>query len=286
MSTTSKVLRRALLAAALVGVALVLGLRGTARADSPVPAPGESKRIDEIKQRGMLRVAVLGEYPWLKENIAGGGEPFEGPAWMLAKDYAKRLGVRLEPVTVSHETKVPILATGQVDMTIAPLSVTPAREKVVDFVVYSTSALCLFGKGSNQKLAAIEGVNGLNDPSITIAYFTGTPPENWLPERFPKAQRRAVTGSGANAPVDEIMSGRADVAPIDKVAWVDLAAKVPGLVVYPPGDECLKSNELPTAVGLAIDQNQPAFLAWLTAVAKDLQPELEAEELRVMKVGS
>ena len=77
-----------------------------------------------------------------------------------------------------------------------------------------------------------------------MAYFTGTPPETWAPTRFPKMQFRAVTGSGANAPIEEIMSGRADVAPIDNAAWPQLSRQVPGLVVFPNGDECLQSTEM------------------------------------------
>ena len=68
---------------------------------------------------------------------------------MLAKEYANRLGVKLEIVPVSHETKVPILATGEADISIAPLAVTPKRQEVVDFVVYSRSSLCLFGLADN-----------------------------------------------------------------------------------------------------------------------------------------
>ena len=64
-----------------------------------------------------------------------------------------RLGVKLEIVPVSHETKVPILATGQADITIAPLTITPAREKVVEFVPYSGSSLCFFGLASNPEAA-------------------------------------------------------------------------------------------------------------------------------------
>ena len=254
-------------------------------ADPPVPAPGQSKRIDAIKQRGELRVGALGEFPWLKENPGNEAQPFDGPAWQLANIYAKRLGVKLVVVPVSHETKVPILATGQVDMTIAPLATTPEREKVIDFVLYSKSALCLFGLGSNPKLKGMTDINALNAPDITIAYFTGTPPETWLPQRFPKAKRRGVPGSGANAPVDEILSHRADVAPIDNVAWPELNKKVPGLVVFPPGDKCLQSSEMATPVGLAIAKNQPVFLAWLRAVQQQVEPELQATELKVMKGG-
>ncbi len=277
-------IRRSFLAAAFAAASLFcFGSLQAYAAGTDVPAPGVSKRIDDIKSRGVLRVAVLGEFPWLKENTSGQGEPFEGPAWFLANEYAKRLGVKLETVAVSHETKVPILAAGQADISIAPLSVTDARKKVVDFIVYSKSTICLFGKANNPKLAKIEKVDDLNNPDITIAYFTGTPPETYLPTRLPKATLKGVQGSGANAPTDEIMSGRADLAPIDTVAWVDLNKKVPGLIVFPKGDECLSHGEMPTDVGMAVDKNQPEFLNWLTAVYNEVKDRASAEELRILK---
>src|SRR5215470_14412014 len=79
-----------------------------------VPPPGASPRVDAIKKAGVLRVGVLANAPWLVENTSGSGDTWSGPAWMLAQEYAKRLNVRLEPVPVSHETKVPVLASNQV----------------------------------------------------------------------------------------------------------------------------------------------------------------------------
>src|SRR6202140_3188424 len=188
------------------GIALLAAFAWTsaAAADTAVPAPGTSKKVDEIKARGVLRAAAIGEFPWLPENTSGSGPQFSGPAWMLAEDIAKRLGVKLEIVAVSHETKVPILATGQADITIAPLTITPARQKAVDFVPYSASSLCFFGLANNPKLEKLNSVDDLNSPDLTMAYFTGTPPETWAPGRFPKMKFRAVPGSGANAPVEEI----------------------------------------------------------------------------------
>ena len=277
-------IRRSFLVAAFAAVSLFsFGMLQAHAAGADVPAPGVSKRIDDIKSRGVLRVAVIGEFPWLKENTSGQGEPFEGPAWFLANEYAKRLGVKLETVAVSHETKVPIVATGQADISIAPLSVTDARKKVVDFIVYSKSTICLFGKADNPKLAKADKVDDLNDPEITIAYFTGTPPETYLPTRLPKATLKGVQGSGANAPTDEIISGRADLAPIDTVAWVDLNKKVSGLTVFPKGDECLSHGEMPTEVGMAVDKNQPEFLSWLSAVYNEVKDKASAEELRILK---
>jgi len=34
---------------------------------------------------------------------------------------------------------------------------------------------------------------------------------------------------------------------------------------------------------MAIAKGQPEFLAWLTVVTKEVQPKLEAEEMRVLK---
>jgi polar amino acid transport system substrate-binding protein len=219
----------------------------------------------------------------LPENTSGSGEQFSGPAWVLANEYAKRLGVKLEVVAVSHETKVPILATGDADISIAPLSVTPKRKEVVDFIVYSVSSLCFFGRADNPKLKELKSVNDLDKAEITMAYFTGTPPETWAPTRFKSMKLKGVSGSGANAPVEEIMSKRADVAPIDNVAWPKLAKDVPGLIVFPPGDECLKSQEMGTDVGMAVDKKDTAFRDWLQAVYNDVKEKVSAEEVRILR---
>jgi polar amino acid transport system substrate-binding protein len=266
---------------AAVGLAAVVA--ASAWAGSDVPAPGQSATIDKIKERGVLRVAAIGEFPWLPENTTGSGPQFSGPAWVLAEEYANRLGVKIEVIPVSHETKVPILATGEADVSIAPLAVTPKRLEVVNFVVYSRSSLCFFGLADNEKLKAAKSVDDLDRDDVTFAYFTGTPPETWAPTRFKKLHLKGVSGSGANAPVEEIMSKRADIASIDNVAWPQLAKQVPGLVVFPQGDGCLKSEEMSTGVGLAVDKKDTVFHQWLQAVYEEVKPKVEAEELRLLK---
>lgn len=262
---------------------LVLGLSCTALLAQTPPAPGASPRIDAIKKSGELRVGVLQNSPWLLENTTGGGLPWSGPAWTLATEYARLLNVKLVPVAVSHETKVPVLAANQVDMTISPLGETPERLKVVDFVIYSTTSVCMFGRAGNDKLAKVKSVDDLNSPDITIAYFTGGAEENWVKERFPKAKFRAVASSGATAPVEEIMAKRADAAPINRVPWVNLNQKVKGLTVFPQENNCQGSKEKASPVGLAVDKNQQVFLDWLRAVEKTVEPKLAAEEKRVIE---
>ncbi len=250
-----------------------------------LPQPGQSKTIDAIKARGTLKAGVLAGYPWLKENTTGQGEQYEGPVWLLVQEYINQLGVKLELVPVSHETKVPVVQNGQVDMSIAPLSVTEPRKKVVDFIVYSNSSICMFGKADNMKLKDVKSVDDLNREEITVAYFTGAAEEPWVPQRFPKAKARGVTGSGTAAPVEEIMSGRADVAPIDKISWITLNKEVQGLAVWPEGEGCLTSTEFSNEVGLAVSKDDPVFRDWLRAVAEEHKDKLQAEEMRLMKQG-
>jgi polar amino acid transport system substrate-binding protein len=262
---------------ALVTMAIAL----PALAQVAVPAPGASPRIDAIKKAGVLRVGVLANAPWLVENTKGGGEAWSGPAWILANEYAKRLGVKLEAVPVSHETKVPVLASNQVDISVTPLAETPDRLKVVDFVIYSNTSVCMFGLKSNPKFANAKSVDDLNKPDITIAYYTGGGEEGWVKERFPKAQLRGVAGSGV-APVEEVMAKRADAVPINRVPWVAMGRKLNTLAALPQDNNCQNSTEKAAPVGMAIDKNQPAFLAWARAVEKELEAKLKADEARVV----
>jgi polar amino acid transport system substrate-binding protein len=272
-------MRKGLTGMLAIAALLAAALSATAQ---DVPAPGKSSRIDAIKKTGVLRVGVLANAPWLVENTTGAGEHWSGPAWDLAKEYAKRLGVKLEPVLVSHETKIPVLASNQVDISITPLAETPERTRVVDFILYSNTSVCMFGRADNPKFAKAKTVDDLNSPDITIAYFIGGAEEAWVKQRFPKAKYLGVANSGATAPLEEIMAKRADAAPINRIPYVPMSRKVKGLAVLPKENNCQNSTEKAQPVGVAIDKNQPAFLAWARAVEKAIHPQLVASERRVI----
>jgi polar amino acid transport system substrate-binding protein len=270
---------RTLLRAGTLIAALIVTI--PAIAQEP-PATGASPRIDAVRKAGVLRVGVLANPPWLIQNTTSDDEDWSGPAWLLATQYAKLLGVKLGPVLVSHETKVPVLAANQVDISITPLAETPERDAVVDFVLYSNTSVCLFGRADNNVFAAAQTVDDLNNPDVTIAFFIGAAEENWVRQRFPKAKLRGVTNSGAVAPLDEVMAHRADAAPINRIPWVGMAQKVKGLAALPKANNCQDSQEKAQPVGMAIDKNQPALLDWMRAVAKTIQPQLTADEERIV----
>jgi polar amino acid transport system substrate-binding protein len=266
--------------AIVLGVSL-LGFSGEGFSQQP-PAPGVSPRIDAIRQAKALRVGVLVNPPWLYENTTGSGERWDGPAWTLAKEYARLLGVELVTVPVSNDTKVPVLAANQVDMTIAPLAESAERLKVTDFVLYSNTSVCMFGLASNPKFANAKTVDDLNNPDLTVTYLVGAVEEAWVKERFPKAQKRGQISSNL-VPIDEVMARRADAGPVNRVQWLALSRRVKGLAVLPRDNDCQDSKEKAQPVGLAIDKNQTVYLEWLRAVAAQIAEKLKADELRIIQ---
>ena len=189
----------------------------------------------------------------------------------------------IETTPVTSDDKVSILASGAVDISIAPLLVTPEREAVADMIAYSASAHCVFGLVDNPKVAAAARLDDLNQPSVTIGFTTGTPQGAWLQKRLVRAARDGVAGNLTDLATGEILARRADVAPIDKFFFRDLQRKAPGLVSAPK--DCLASQELPIRIGMAIDKGQPAFLDWLRAVAASIKPEVDAEMAKTVQTG-
>jgi len=264
--------------ALLIAAGALLAAADIASAQAPVP---NTPRVEAIRKAGALRVGVLANPPWLTENTRNPQQPWGGPAWTLAVEAAARMGVKVQPIAVSHETKVPVLATNQVDISITALAETPERLKVVDFVSYSNTSVCMFGRANNARFTAAKTVDDLNKAEVTIAYITGGAEETWVPQRFPAAKTRGAVNTGSPAPIEEIMAGRADAAPINRIQWLAVSKKVKGLAVLPKENDCQGSQEKAQPVGVAIDKGQDAWLAWLRAVAKEIQPRLTAEELAI-----
>nr|WP_232294743.1 transporter substrate-binding domain-containing protein [Achromobacter piechaudii] len=252
----------------------------SAQAQTP-PAPGESARVDAIRKAGVLRVGVVNNPPWLVQNTSGSGEPWMGSSWTLGKEFAQLLGVKVVPVQVSHETKVPALIANQMDIMIGPLNENAERAKIIDFVTFSSTSVCMFGLASNPKFTSATKVEDFNQPGITMAYFSGAGEEPLVREHFSNAKLRGVTNSGSVAPIEEVLAGRSDVAPLNRMLWPNISKKVKGLAVFPKENDCQDSKIFEIKAGMGVAKNQPVYLDWLRKVEARLHPELAAEEVRM-----
>jgi len=117
--------------------------------------PAAADQLDEIKKKGVLVVGVKTDYPpWGMRDTAGaivGMEPD------MAADVAKRLGVKLELVSVVSSNRMQFLQQGKIDLMIATMSDTAERRKVVgivDPVYYASGVAILANKKANIKSAA------------------------------------------------------------------------------------------------------------------------------------
>jgi len=110
------------------GVALVLGL-------TLVSGPGGQARagaLDDIRARGVLVVGAKADYrPFGYRDDAGAIVGFEPD---LAAEIAKALGVKLKLVPVVATNRITLLQSGDLDLVIATMNVTPERAKQVGFV--------------------------------------------------------------------------------------------------------------------------------------------------------
>ncbi|MGC9771173.1 basic amino acid ABC transporter substrate-binding protein [Fervidobacterium islandicum] len=90
-----------------------------------------AQSLTEIKKRGKLIVGTEPTFPPFefvdeKNQIVG----FDID---IANELAKRLGVKLEIVSLPFDSLIPALLQGKIDLAIAGMTITEERAKVVDF---------------------------------------------------------------------------------------------------------------------------------------------------------
>lgn len=90
-----------------------------------------ASQLDDIKAAGVIKVATslsVTPYTYINSDMKPDGSDV-ATAKLLAKD----LGVKLEIVNTPVASRIPALQTGKVDLVISVLSVSPERQKVIDF---------------------------------------------------------------------------------------------------------------------------------------------------------
>ncbi|QND72850.1 transporter substrate-binding domain-containing protein [Tardiphaga robiniae] len=104
-----------------------------------VGASSAQDTLAAVKSAGKIRVALeFGRPPWgfKDKDLKPTGSDYETAA-LLAKD----LGVGLEIVEVTGPNRVPFLISNRADVVISTFSITPERQKVIDFSVPYASAV-------------------------------------------------------------------------------------------------------------------------------------------------
>ena len=152
-----------------------------------------------VKQKGVLTVAMSGEYPpFSQPSLKGGLEGFDVD---VANDIGKRLGVKVKVVKTDFPSIIAGLQSGIFDLAVASQSKTPERVKAIDFSgrPYYYDGVQLFVPAGSK----IQDLKGLKGQPVGVAL--GTIFEKLLRQQ---GQDNVVTFSGEQEGFLALTSGR------------------------------------------------------------------------------
>ncbi len=180
---------------------------------SVAPAMAQQTTVDEIRSRGVLRMAgILGEDPYFSKDPRTG--EWRGFAIEMGRDMASELGVELEVVESSWANSILDVQSGKVDVAFA-LTALPKRALSVYFSAptYYNSFVIISPK---PELAGKTWA-ALNDPAFTIAVDLGSSQDQITKAYLPKANILrfktrdealiAVTTGKADAIINTVFNG-------------------------------------------------------------------------------
>lgn len=128
-------------------------------------ADSKDAAVQEIQKRGVLNVGVKQDVPNFG-YLDPESKTYTGLEADLAKKIADSLGVKVNYVPVSAQTRGPLLDNGQVDLVLATFTITDERKELYNFTTpyYTDASGFLVNKSSN-----IKSMEDLNHKTIGIA---------------------------------------------------------------------------------------------------------------------
>jgi polar amino acid transport system substrate-binding protein len=234
MTTFTTILRRSFLAG---GVALA----GLAAA----PLTAAADELAEIKERGVLRIAMSGQYPPFNfvntENEVVGFDP------AIGTEIAKRMGLEVEIITTAWDGIIGGLLANKYDAVVGSMSITEERDQVIDFVgPYYNTKRAIFTKSGSE----VTSVEQLDD--VKVGVTLGETHEQWARDQGYNIN----TYKGLPELLLELDNGRVEAIVNDSIP-VMLAMKAGQYdlaVIDDPSAE-------PVGAGIAIRENNPELSA-------------------------
>lgn len=120
--------------------------------------PAHADALDDIKKRGTIRVGVLSELPpWGFIDASGKNVGYDVD---VAELIGKKLGVKVELVSMNVAARIAQVMTGKVDVLAATMGMYPDRAKVVQFTKpYAALSIIVIAKKADN-IAKLEDLAG------------------------------------------------------------------------------------------------------------------------------
>lgn len=226
------------------------------------PAQAQSV-LDDIAERGKLRVGLSTFVPWAMRDKSGNFIGFEPD---VAAKLAEDMGVELEIVPTAWDGIIPSLLSRKFDLIVGGMSVTPARNLQVNFTIpYQYHGMDLFA--SKSLAGGLSSLADFNKPEIVFALRRGSTPVEFVKKTFPKAQIRQFDDE-ATAQLD-VVNGRSHAMAAMSPQPAQTVADYPDKVYRPMQGKTLTRE--PAAIALRKgDADALNFLNnWITLRTED-----------------
>ena len=237
MTMISKMMRRTF----LMGSAMLLS--------AAVTQPVFADELEGIQERGVLKIAMTGQYPPFnfvnEQNQVVGFDP------AIGTEIARRMGLETEIVTTAWDGIIGGLLANKYDAVVGSMSITEERDKVIDFVgpYYTTKRAIFTVAGSD-----LTTVEGLDDAVVGVTL--GETHEEWAREQGYNIK----TYKGLPELLLELTNGRVDAIVNDSI---------PVILAMKSGQYDLAVIEDPSAepvgAGIAIREGNPDLAAAMKA---------------------
>jgi polar amino acid transport system substrate-binding protein len=175
--------------------------------------------LEEILQRGVLRVGMSTFVPWAMKDKEGNFVGFEiDVATRLANDMV--VGVEFVPTKWSGI--IPALLTGKFDVIIGGMGIRPDRNIKVNFTIpYDYSGMSIV---AHKELAAgFDELADFNNSEVTISVRLGTTAETAIKKYMPDAKIKLFDDE--SQAIQELLNGRAYAMVASAPLPAELAAK-------------------------------------------------------------
>ncbi|MCL7999926.1 ABC transporter substrate-binding protein [Brucella pseudogrignonensis] len=236
-------------------------------------APVQADELAKLKDAGKMRIAMSGQYPPFsftnEQNEVVGFDVAIGSA------IADRLGVKPEIVTTPFDGIIAGLLAKKYDAVVASMTITPEREKAVDFVgPYYHAGRTVVVKDSSP-VQKLEELNGK-----TVGVTMGDAHEKWAKAQGDLTVR---TYKGLPEMLIDLDAGRLDALVMDSIP-VMIAVKETGQkvrILETPNIDGARE-----ALGIAIRKNNPELKAAMQKALDDMLADGTYEKISMEWIGS
>ncbi|MCX7567772.1 transporter substrate-binding domain-containing protein [Sulfitobacter sp. F26169L] len=173
-----------------------------ALAQSATQSISSESVIETIKKDGVIRIGLSIFTPWSMRDKNGELIGFELD---VGRALAEDMGVDVEFVPTAWDGIIPQLVSGNFDVIISGMSITPARNLTVNFTdPYGYSGLTILANTAMTEGFTLEDYNS---PDVTFAARRGGTPASTIAQLFPEAQLLLFDEDGAAT--QEVLNGNA-----------------------------------------------------------------------------